>query len=93
MKSLAGFIVSALVLSAIAFMLGSYQTDVYRKMLLWVTLALSYNFLFGIAKSDLVLILANLQIINHSSQSFSNFCNASDAVYGFKIAIFDVIIH
>ena len=49
MKSLAGFIVSALVLSAIAFMLGSYQTDVYRKMLLWVTLALSYNFLFGIA--------------------------------------------
>jgi branched-chain amino acid transport system permease protein len=49
MKSLAGFIVSALALSAIAFMLGSYQTDVYRKMLLWVTLALSYNFLFGIA--------------------------------------------
>jgi branched-chain amino acid transport system permease protein len=49
MKSLAGFIVSALVLSAIAFMLGSYQTDVYRKMLLWVALALSYNFLFGIA--------------------------------------------
>jgi branched-chain amino acid transport system permease protein len=36
-------------LSALAFMLGSYQTDVYRKLLLWVTLALSYNFLFGIA--------------------------------------------
>lgn len=49
MKSLAGFVVAALLLSAIAFMLGSYQTDVYRKMLLWVTLALSYNFLFGIA--------------------------------------------
>ncbi len=35
--------------SALAFMLGSYQTDVYRKMLIWVALALSYNFLFGIA--------------------------------------------
>ncbi len=30
-------------------MLGSYQTDVYRKLLLWITLALGYNFLFGIA--------------------------------------------
>lgn len=49
MKTLAGFALSALVLSALAFMLGSYQTDVYRKLLLWVTLALSYNFLFGIA--------------------------------------------
>ncbi len=37
------------VLSAIPFMLGSYQGDMYRKLLLWVTLALSYNFLFGIA--------------------------------------------
>ena len=27
---------------------GSYHNDVYRKLLLWVTLALSYNFLFGI---------------------------------------------
>ena len=41
--------VAALVLSALAFVLGSYQTDVYRKLLLWITLALSYNFLFGIA--------------------------------------------
>ena len=49
MKSLAGFVLTAIVLSAVAFMLGSYQTDVYRKLLLWVTLALSYNFLFGIA--------------------------------------------
>jgi branched-chain amino acid transport system permease protein len=49
MKTFAGFAVTALVLSALAFMLGSYQTDVYRKLLLWVTLALSYNFLFGIA--------------------------------------------
>jgi branched-chain amino acid transport system permease protein len=33
----------------VAFVLGSYATDVYRKMLIWVALALSYNFLFGIA--------------------------------------------
>ena len=49
MKALAGFLLAALVLSAVAFMLGSYQTDVYRKLLLWITLALGYNFLFGIA--------------------------------------------
>jgi len=48
-KSLLGFVVAAVVLSAVAFMLGSYQTDIYRKLLLWTTLALSYNFLFGIA--------------------------------------------
>lgn len=40
---------AALVLSAIGFALGAYQTDVYRKLLLWITLALGYNFLFGIA--------------------------------------------
>lgn len=49
MKQLLGFVAAAVILSAIGFSLGSYQTDVYRKMLLWVTLALSYNFLFGIA--------------------------------------------
>ncbi|MES2511220.1 MAG: branched-chain amino acid ABC transporter permease [Pseudomonadota bacterium] len=49
MKQVIGFVVAALVLGAIGFTLGSYQTDVYRKVLLWVTLALSYNFLFGIA--------------------------------------------
>lgn len=32
-----------------AFWLGGYATDVYRKMLIWIALALSYNFLFGIA--------------------------------------------
>ena len=31
------------------FFLGSYHNDVYRKLLLWVTLALGYNFLFGSA--------------------------------------------
>lgn len=49
MKSLLGLLVAAVGLSAVAFMLGSYQTDIYRKLLLWTTLALSYNFLFGIA--------------------------------------------
>ena len=41
--------IAALVLSAVGFALGAYQTDVYRKLLLWITLALGYNFLFGIA--------------------------------------------
>lgn len=49
MKALLGYGAAAVLLSALAFALGSYQTDVYRKLLLWVTLALSYNFLFGIA--------------------------------------------
>jgi branched-chain amino acid transport system permease protein len=35
-------------LAGAAFFLGDYHNDVYRKMLLWVTLALGYNFLFGI---------------------------------------------
>ena len=39
---------SALLLSGVAFLLGDYHNDVYRKMLLWVALALGYNFLFGI---------------------------------------------
>lgn len=49
MKSLAGYLVAAIVLSVLAFVLGAYQTDVYRKLLLWMTLALGYNFLFGIS--------------------------------------------
>lgn len=49
MKSLAGYVLAALALSALAFVLGDYHTDVYRKLLLWITLALGYNFLFGIA--------------------------------------------
>jgi branched-chain amino acid transport system permease protein len=36
-------------LAALPFFLASYQADVYRKMLLWVTLALGYSFLFGIS--------------------------------------------
>src|SRR5215208_8075049 len=36
------------ILAALPFFLGSYHNDVYRKMMLWVTLALGYNFLFGV---------------------------------------------
>lgn len=49
MRPLLAYFLAAVVLSGIAFALGSYQTDVYRKLLLWITLALSYNFLFGIS--------------------------------------------
>src|SRR5207237_965289 len=39
---------AALVLSAAAFFMSDYHNDVYRKLMLWVTLALGYNFLFGV---------------------------------------------
>jgi len=47
--ALAGWIAAAVVLSAAAFFMSSYYNDVYRKLLLWIALALSYNFLFGIS--------------------------------------------
>ncbi len=43
------WVAAIVVASALAFWLGGYATDVYRKMLIWIALALSYNFLFGIA--------------------------------------------
>jgi branched-chain amino acid transport system permease protein len=43
------YVLAIVVLGALPFFLASYQADVYRKMLLWVTLALGYSFLFGIA--------------------------------------------
>jgi len=43
-----GWIALFAVLAALPFFLGSYHNDVYRKLLLWITLALGYNFLFGI---------------------------------------------
>lgn len=49
MKTLAAYLVAAVLLSSAAFVLGDYHTDVYRKLLLWVALALSYNFLFGVS--------------------------------------------
>jgi branched-chain amino acid transport system permease protein len=45
---LARWLVAAVVLAAVPFFMGEYHNDVYRKLLLWVTLALGYNFLFGI---------------------------------------------
>ena len=49
MKTVLSYLAAAVALSAIAFLLGAYQTDVYRKLLLWIALAISYNFLFGIS--------------------------------------------
>jgi branched-chain amino acid transport system permease protein len=43
------WLLALVLLSGVAFAMGSYQNDVYRKLLLWITLALGYNFLFGIA--------------------------------------------
>ena len=48
MSSLLRWLGAALLLAGAAFLLSDYHNDVYRKLLLWVTLALSYNFLFGI---------------------------------------------
>lgn len=42
------WIAAFVLLTGAAFLMSSYQMDVYRKMLLWVALALSFNFLFGI---------------------------------------------
>ena len=44
----AAWVAAFIALAALPFFLGSYHNDVYRKLLLWVTLALGYNFLFGI---------------------------------------------
>jgi branched-chain amino acid transport system permease protein len=46
--SLVRWLGAFVVLAAVPFLLGEYHNDVYRKMLLWITLALGYNFLFGI---------------------------------------------
>jgi branched-chain amino acid transport system permease protein len=48
MISAARWAAVVLVLAALPFFLGNYHNDVYRKLLLWITLALGYNFLFGI---------------------------------------------
>ncbi len=49
MSELARWLTAAVLLAAVPFFLGEYHNDVYRKMLLWVALALGYNFLFGIS--------------------------------------------
>jgi branched-chain amino acid transport system permease protein len=48
-SSVLAWLAAIVAASALAFWLGGYATDVYRKMLIWIALALSYNFLFGIA--------------------------------------------
>ena len=48
MSALVRGLVAIVVLSGAAFFMADYHNDVYRKLLLWVTLALGYNFLFGI---------------------------------------------
>jgi branched-chain amino acid transport system permease protein len=48
MSIIARWLGPVLLLSGAAFLLSDYHNDVYRKMLLWVALALGYNFLFGI---------------------------------------------
>jgi branched-chain amino acid transport system permease protein len=58
--------------SALPLALGSYQGDLYRKMLVWVALALSYNFLFGIA----------------GQVAFSHFAFAAAGAYGMVILAF-----
>jgi len=45
----AGWIAGAAILVALAVALDGYQADMYRKLLLTATLALGFNFLFGIA--------------------------------------------
>ena len=48
MIAIARWLGAIVVLSAAAFFLSDYHNDVYRKLMLWVTLALGYNFLFGV---------------------------------------------
>src|SRR2546426_5958875 len=48
MIGIARWLAAMIILSGAAFFMGEYHNDVYRKLLLWVTLALGYNFLFGI---------------------------------------------
>jgi branched-chain amino acid transport system permease protein len=49
MKKWSLWIAAGIAMSAMPFVLGDYHGDLYRKLLLWIALALSYNFLFGIS--------------------------------------------
>ena len=42
------WLVAFALLAALPFFFGNYYNDVYRKLLLWIALALGYNFLFGV---------------------------------------------
>lgn len=49
MRTAVAWIGGAALLIGLAFVLGGYGLDIYRKLLLTATLALSYNFMFGFA--------------------------------------------
>src|SRR5690349_15690208 len=72
MKGIALWLAAAVLLSAAAFALGDYHNDVYRKLLLWIALALSYNFIFGIA----------------GQVTFSHFAFYGIGAYGIVILLF-----
>src|SRR5688572_1588161 len=72
--SYARWIGAFVILAALPFFMGSYYNDVYRKTLLAVTLALSYNFLFGIC----------------GQVAFSHFAFYGLGAYGVVILLFQV---
>ncbi len=74
MRALATWIGALLVMAGAAFLMGDYYNDVYRKMLLWITLALGYNFLFGIC----------------GQVSFSHFAFYGIGAYSIVIFLFNV---
>jgi branched-chain amino acid transport system permease protein len=74
--SLILWVVAFVGLAALPFFLGSYHNDVYRKLLLWVTLALGYNFLFGIC----------------GQVAFSHFAFYGIGAYGLVILLFHVAL-
>ena len=50
LRAAAPWLVAAAALVALALVLRGYHADIYRKMLVTATLALSFNYLFGVAK-------------------------------------------
>jgi len=48
MKGRLPLVALVLALCVLGFFLNSYETDLYRKLLLWIALGLGFNFLFGI---------------------------------------------
>lgn len=74
MTRVVAWVAAFVALAALPFFLGSYHNDVYRKLLLWVTLALGYNFLFGIC----------------GQVAFSHFAFYGIGAYGVVILLFQV---
>jgi len=74
MRALFTWLAVLAVMAGAAFFMGDYYNDVYRKLLLWVTLALGYNFLFGIC----------------GQVSFSHFAFYGIGAYSIVIFLFQV---